>query len=796
MSKCRGLGAHRFIQAQAGFVSVAALLCLSAPAKLFAQTAPEQPSPPQRTTQQETLPPVDVDVVRRRPAPRRPTVATPAPAPTPPPATQPTTEAQPAVTGYRANTSGIGRLPVPLRDTPQTINVVPQQVIQEQRANTMEDALRAIPGITFAAGEGGQQGDSPFIRGFVARGDLFRDGMRDPGWYTRDLFAADRVEVYKGPSAFAFGRGATGGAINTVTRLPDGKNFVEGTATATTGPGVRAELDAGGKNGIWSGRIAALGMDLDTPTRDHVWTKRWGVAPSVSVDLGERTKATFSYIYQGEQGAPDYGFTFLPQPVYSAQTGALTNPGYYGNGAATPPLPVPRNTWYGIATGPLRDVTEVNTQIATAKIEHELNNNTKFSNAIRYIVNERYSLPTALRAVGTATGAFPNPPPQPPTAIEDLFVGRERRARQTNNTYLVNQGDVVTKFNTEAWQHTLAAGYEITGETREQNRSDICDPANVACRTTAIDPYGMGSPSGGVQKVYQEINTRASNLAMFASDQIKISKYFEVLASVRGDFFRTVYDDPNQAKVTDQHLERSDSMLSYRFGAVAHPMSNVSTYVAYGISYNPSAEQGTITNASTANLAPERTFTVEAGAKADVLQNRLSLTAAIFRIEKTNLRITDPTDSSVSILDGIARVDGVEFGAAGKIIDEWSVFAGYSYLQSRILDTRDLSQNGRELPNTPFHNLTLWTTYALTGKLTLAGGATYQSFAYANTSNTAFVPDYWKFDAMVSYKVDEKSTLQLNVYNLTDKYYYSQYSGGNVVPASGRWASLTYKVRW
>src|SRR5262245_65583210 len=129
---------------------------------------------------------------------------------------------------------------------PQTRNVAPQQVIQEQRANTMEDALRAIPGITFAAGEGGQQGDSPFIRGFVARGDLFRDGMRDPGWYTRDLFAADRVEIYKGPSAFAFGRGTTGGAINVVSKLPTyAPPFVEGIITGSTGPGVRTEIDAG-----------------------------------------------------------------------------------------------------------------------------------------------------------------------------------------------------------------------------------------------------------------------------------------------------------------------------------------------------------------------------------------------------------------------------------------------------------------------------------------------------------------------------------------------------------------------
>ncbi len=433
MSKCAGLGAQRFIQAQAGFVSVAALLCLSAPAKLSAQTASEQPAPtpPQRSAQQETLPPVDVDVVRRRPPLRRPAVATPSPAPAPLPAAEPTTEAQPAVTGYRGNTSGIGRLPVPLRDTPQTVNVVPQQVIQEQRANTMEDALRAIPGITFSAGEGGQQGDGPIIRGFVARGDLFRDGMRDPGWYTRDLFNADRVEVYKGPSAFAFGRGATGGAINTMSKLPDGKSFVEGTVTATTGPGIRAELDAGGKNGIWSGRIAALGR---ISTRRRATTSGPGAGawrPRLRVDLGERTKATFSYIYQGEEGAPDYGFTYLPQPAYSPQTGALTNPGYYGNGAATPPLPVPRNTWYGIPTGPLRDITEVNTQIATAKIEHELNNNTKFSQRDplhrqrTLLAGQHRRAPDA--KLGSATAAPAN------TAIDQL-ISRTRAARARRPT--------------------------------------------------------------------------------------------------------------------------------------------------------------------------------------------------------------------------------------------------------------------------------------------------------------------------------------------------------------------------
>ena len=711
--------------------------------------------------------------------------------------------------GYQTPTNtGITRLPVPIRDTPQTINVVPQQVIQDQRLTTMEDALRTVPGITFMAGEGGQQGDSPIIRGFAARGDLFRDGMRDPGWYTRDLFNADRVEVYKGPSAFAFGRGATGGAINTVTKLPTGGvPYLEGTFTGTTGPGMRAEVDASGQKGNISGRVAALAAEWDTPTRDNVWTRRWGLAPSITAQVTDDTKITLSYIYQGEEGAPDYGFTFLPTPAFAAKTGAMTNPGYYGNGQATPPMPTARSTWFGIATGPLRDLTTTETHIGTFKIERDITDNIKLSNATRYIDNTRFSRTTALRTFGFGsavlgtggswgTAAFPaNADPN------NMTIGRERRERWTDNTYFVNQTDLVAKFKTGSWAHTLSAGVEFTDETRHQDRNDICNPSDPACRENVMNPYPIGSPVGGAYVIANPIDTKANNQAVFVSDQVKINEYFELLGSVRLDRFATVYRDLGQADPANRRVARTDDMLGYRFGGVGHPTPNSSVYVAYGNSFNPSAELGTITNGSTsvasvAALAPEQTKTIEAGFKVDVLKNQLSLSGAIFRIEKTNLRITNPFDTTVSILDGIARVDGIEVGAVGKVTDKWSVFTGYSYLESTILDTSDLSQLDRHLPNTPRHNLNIWTTYDLTPKWTIGGGATYQSYAYATTQNVSYVPEFWKFDAMVGYKVTDKSTLQINIYNITNELYYPQYSGGNVVPASGRWAALTYRIRW
>src|ERR1700754_3144637 len=148
------------------------------------------------------------------------------------------------VAGYRTPAqSGLSRYPTPLLNTPQTVNVVSQQLMQDQRTTSVTDALRNVPGITFTAGEGGVQGDNINIRGFSARNDIYRDGIRDPGWYARDAFAIDRVEVYKGPSSFAFGRGSTGGVINLVSKLPQNRDFYIVETSGNSAPGGRIFTD-------------------------------------------------------------------------------------------------------------------------------------------------------------------------------------------------------------------------------------------------------------------------------------------------------------------------------------------------------------------------------------------------------------------------------------------------------------------------------------------------------------------------------------------------------------------------
>ena len=108
----------------------------------------------------------------------------------------------------------------PLVETPQSIDIVPQHVIQDQGATTLRDTLRNVAGISLAAGEGGAQGDNLTIRGFTARNDIFLDGMRDFGSYYRDPFDMQQVAVLQGPSSVTFGRGSTGGIVNQETKVP------------------------------------------------------------------------------------------------------------------------------------------------------------------------------------------------------------------------------------------------------------------------------------------------------------------------------------------------------------------------------------------------------------------------------------------------------------------------------------------------------------------------------------------------------------------------------------------------
>jgi catecholate siderophore receptor len=528
--------------------------------------------------------------------------------------------------------------------------------------------------------------------------------------------------------------------------------------TGHTGPGVRSVLDANKQiSEQAAARIQVMGQRYDIPGRDHVEENRWGVAPSFTYKFNEQTRATFAYIYQHDDSISDRGIPYLP-----ANWGL---PRY--------PAPAPRDTWYGIKSGPFPDAEKIDAHVATARFVHEFTNDIKITNTTRYVNVERLNRSTEPTPFTAAPGTN--------LATYNAFAPR-RRWNETANELFANNTDFAAKFSTGWLRHSLVAGLDLAREERHQKSvMTTTAPTNFY----NPDPYRFGGnfgPLGSPQ------NSEATSVGAYVADQVKITDWFELLGGVRYDNF-----DAKHSTATDS-FERVDNMWSWRVGAVFHPTSNSSVYVMRGTSFNPTAEFLTISEAN-ADLDPEKNETTEIGVKVDVLNKRLSLTGAVFRTDKTNARVTDP-NLDVTVLEGLVRVQGIELGAIGRITDQWQVFAGYTYLHSEWLESPDQAQIGRELLNTPRNAFSFWTTYDVTPKWTIGGGAFFVDAVWGNADNTTRVDSYWRFDLMTAYKITNNITAQLNIYNLTNEYYFAQVYNNWVVPAPGRSAALTLRGRW
>jgi catecholate siderophore receptor len=272
----------------------------------------------------------------------------------------------------------------PLRDTPQTITIIPRTVIEEQGATTLRDVLRNVPGLTMTAGEGGTPaGDNLTLRGFSARNDIFIDGARDLGAQSRDPFNLEQVEVVKGPGSSLTGRGSAGGSINLVSKAPTVNRFFSGTISGGSDATKRFTGDINLPiNDRAAFRLNLLAHDSGVAGRDVVNNQRWGVAPSFMYGLGTRTRLTLSYYYMGQDNISDYGIPWVP-----ANSNALAE-------YRDQPAPVPRNTFYGFRD---RDHENLDSHLATVKFERDFNDSITLRDQLRFGYSLRDSLATPPR---------------------------------------------------------------------------------------------------------------------------------------------------------------------------------------------------------------------------------------------------------------------------------------------------------------------------------------------------------------------------------------------------------------
>ncbi len=666
------------------------------------------------------------------------------------------------VEGSRERQLSSSKLNTPLLDTPQTITVIPQRIMEEQAATSLRDILRNSPGITFQAGEGGTPaGDQMTIRGFSARTDMFVDGVRDLGGYARDSFNLEQVEVAKGPSSSTAGRGSTGGSVNLVSKTPHQTAQRSASVVVGTDHYTRGTLDVNqplGPDGNQAVRLNLMATDADVPGRDVVNNSSWGVAPSLALGLNAPTQLTLAYQHLEQDNVPDYG---MPRQTFDYDPA------------------VPFSNWYGLKQ---RDYERVDQDLVTLTAEHRADAFT-LRNLTRFGRTYRDSVITAPRFVSGSS---------------DVIRRSDWKSRDQTDEVFSNQTHLNTELTTGPVNHALSAGIEITRET-EKNYTRVEDPNTVLPDTDVYSPNPDDAYNGNITRNGAYTRGQGDTVSLYAFDNLFAGQQWQVVAGLRYDHFEAAYDvvDADGNKTA---YARTDAEMSGRLGFTYKPVENASLYAGYANSFNPSAEGLSLTSRRTdlSEVDPEQTNTYELGAKWDTLGGHLSLGAAVFRTEKTNARTTgiDPNDPPI-VLEGKERVDGIELSAAGRITRAWDVFAGLSLMKSEVIASNDADLEGLDLGLTPTTSFNLWSTYRLPGGVTLGGGTQYMDSVPRNTSTGADeIPDYWLFNAMASYDVNDALTLRLNATNLTDKRYIDRVGGGHHIPGQSRQVLLSAYYRF
>ena len=655
----------------------------------------------------------------------------------------------------------------PLLDTPKSVTVIPREVIEDRGFTSLVDILRTTPGITLGSGEGGTpMGDRPLVRGYESATDMQIDGLRSVGRFSHEVYNLESVEVVKGPGGALNGRGSTGGAINLVTKTPQQSDFVAIRGTVGTDETKRVTLDVNHQlaDGI-AVRLNAMGHDADVAGRDALKVSRWGFSPSVAFGLGGPLRATLAYSYLKTDDIPDVGHPFQ-------------------NSGTVSPLKLDRDNFYGFAN---RDFRETEGHFGSAVLEYDIVDGITLRNSTRLVrtANEYiFSRPSFNTTTATpATG---------------LVVIDFRSANILTEGFL-NQTDLRGKFETGGIEHSFIVGIEYS-EEKQRNRPAWAQAPGSGTLFQPLnnpDPYAAFNPLVKTPFTTPAVPIKHETKAAFLFDTLKFSEQFQLNLGIR-------YDD---YEVSDGTRTAKNDFWNYQAGIVYKPVPNGSIYLSYGTSSNPSGEcagmaggaegAGACTlNANNVNLKPERAKSWELGTKWDMLDEQLSLTAALFQTEKTNARATDPVTGTVQLI-GNNRVRGFEVGVSGNITPEWNIFGGYTYLDAKLLDDGDGNNDGNRIKFVAPHSFSIWTTYNVTPEVNIGGGVNYTGTRYVNDANTQKFKPYARVDATIGYKASENLDLRVNVQNLTDKLYYDASHVGifaNVAP--GRSALLTANLRY
>lgn len=694
----------------------------------------------------------------------------------------------------KADTVSSPKFTQPLLNTTQTITVIKKEILQQQGATTLAEALRNTPGVTMLLGENGNTatGDSISMRGFDTQGSIFVDGIRDLGFISRDAFNIDQVEVVKGPVGTDNGRGAASGYVNLVSKLPQADEFSNGTAGVNTEGFVRVTADLNRQlEGVLPGtavRLNVMKQGGDVAGRNFVKKDNWAIAPSLALGLGTPTRAYFYYLHTEQDNRPDGGVTTLGLPGYRLPT--VTDSGAPVSLAAPPR--VDSSTYYGS----LDDFDRVKTDMFTARVEHEFASGVVLRNISRLAHTEQtYAMTGVNQLINSSLALNPLDPSQ-------WTIARTRQGRDQQNEILTNQSNLTAKFDLGGFSHALSTGIEFMHE-RQASNAITARTATDADATNVYNPDINGpflplAPNGAFS------NGTTLTAAVYVFDTVKLNEQWQLNGGLRWEKFRTEFASATFTAATstltrNAPLSLVDDLTTWKLGALYKPAPNGSIYASASTSMQPPGGANVTLNSSATNInnpnfSPQEANNLELGTKWDLVDGKLALTAALFRSENKNEIVTNAANEALQI--GKRRVQGVELGAVGQVSTTWTASAGLALLNAEITNG-NAQTTGTVIPFTPEQSLTVWSTYTGLPGWTLGGGGRFYSKMGRSGTATAGVvteaPGYGLLDAMASYEVNKTLSLQLNVYNVTDKDYVSSVnnSGARYFPGAPRSAMLT-----
>ncbi|WP_035592208.1 MULTISPECIES: catecholate siderophore receptor Fiu [Hyphomonas] len=684
-----------------------------------------------------------------------------------------------------------------LVNTPQTISVISGQLIADQGAVSLMEALRNTPGITMQLGENGNtsSGDTFTMRGFSSQSSIFQDGIRDLGAVTRDSFNLEQIEVAKGPAGSDIGRGASSGYINQVSKTPLDDDFTSLFAGATSEGGVRLTGDANkmltGTAGV---RLNVMVQDMPVPGRDEVTNKGYGIAPSIAFGVGTGTEFQLFAQHIIQENVPDGGIPSIGlEGFYNADETLLA-------GAA-----VDRSNFYGSKS----DFEDVEANMITAKMIHDLGGGLTLTSTARYGK-------TQMDRVLTGINGLDAPSSDPST----WTVSRSRQRVDQTNDILGNQTIITGSFNTGRLVHDFSTGIEALNESQKSGSFSTTGLTTPAASLYNPDPnivLPTPYPSGG------KADGSTTTLAAFLFDTINLDEKWYFTAGIRAENYET---DVNGVTITSSRshpdlppgtalaydLSDDGNLVSWKLAGLYKPRENGSVYISYGNSLTPpgganfslSSGESSINNPA---FDPQETQNLEVGTKWDLFGEHLALAAAYYSTtNKDELSVLDPDTNTYEQL-GERKVEGVELSAVGKITPDWQVSASLTTIDTEVTEgTTGNNSEGASSRWSPDLAATVWTTYNLTPAFTFGGGARYMGEQKRvvnpgtdiSTQNVPVIPEAWVVDAMARYQFTERLALQLNVYNLFDEDYISTLnnSGARLTPGQPTSAYLSLNVRF